>query len=290
MPVTVAATIPASFDGLASNLEISALQSTTASTRQQEVRAAMEAGFSVLDSFLTGSYAKSTMIVPLSQADIDIFVVLAPEYYGRYTPSGLLTEVRRVLLGRYPQTPEISPDGQAVTISFTDFKVDVVPAFFRNGGGFIIPNSPNGWINTDPKVHLDQLTRENARQNGLLVPLVKMMKGWNRTQGSPLRGFYLELMTMKVLAGVTITDYPSGVRWVFDKGREAVRYAVMDPAAFGDQVQGLRQGTVEQAVRLFQASYEIAVGAEAWAQTGLYVRTAVDEWRRLFGNYFPAYG
>jgi hypothetical protein len=27
----------------------------------------------VLDSFLTGSYRRSTMIAPLSQADIDIF-------------------------------------------------------------------------------------------------------------------------------------------------------------------------------------------------------------------------
>lgn len=250
----------------------------------------MEAGFTVLDSFLTGSYAKSTMIGPLAQADIDVFVVLSADYYTRYTPSGLLSEVRRVLRQRYPETPEISPDGQAVTISFTDFKVDVVPAFYRQGGGYLIPNSPSGWIPTDPTAHLEQVTRENARQNGLLVPLIKMMKGWNRTQGSPLRGFYIELLTMKVLAGATISDFPSGVRWVFDKGREAVKYTVLDPAGFGDQVQGLKRGTVEQAVALFQASYNIAVGAESWAQNGLYVRTAVDEWRRLFGDYFPAYG
>lgn len=281
--------ISASFERLASNLEITQLQSATTSTRQNEVREALEAGFTVFDSFLTGSYAKSTMIAPLTQSDIDMFVVLAPQY-SRCTPSDLLTEVRRVLRQRYPRTPEIRPDGQAVTISFTDFKVDVVPAFRREGGGYIIPNSPRGWIATDPTVHLAQLTRENARQNGLLVPLIKMMKGWNRAQGNPLRGFYIELLTMKVLAGATISDYPSGVRWVFDKGREAVKYAVLDPAGFGDQVQGVRRGTVEQAVALFQASYKIAVGAEGWAQNGLYVRTAVDEWRKLFGDYFPAYG
>lgn len=250
----------------------------------------MEAGFNVLDSLLTGSYAKSTMIAPLEQADIDIFVVLAPEYYHRYTPSDLLTEVRRVLRQRYTKTPEISPDGQAVTISFTDFKVDVVPAFRREGGGYIIPNSPSGWISTDPTVHLDQVTRENMRQNGLLVPLIKMLKGWNRAQGGTLRGFYLEVMVMKVLTGATIRDYPSGVRWVLDKGRDAVKYTVSDPAGFGDQVQPLKRGTVEEAVRLFQSSYDVAVRAEKWAQNGLYIRTAVDEWRRLFGDYFPAYG
>lgn len=250
----------------------------------------MEAGFTVLDAFLTGSYAKSTMIGPLAQADIDVFVVLSADYYTRYTPSGLLTEVRRVLRQRYPQTPEISPDGQAVTISFTDFKVDVVPAFYRQGGGYLIPNSPSGWIPTDPTVHLDHVTRGNKGQNGLLVPLIKMVKGWNRVQGDTLRGFYLELMTMKVLTGVRITDFPSGVRYVLDKGREAVRYTVTDPAGFGDQVQPLKRGTVAQAAGLFHASYDIAVRAENWGQSGLYDRSAVDEWRKLFGDYFPAYG
>lgn len=286
----MATTIAASFERLAANLEITQLQSTLASTRQQEVRAAMEAGFTVLDSFLTGSYAKSTMIAPLVDADIDIFVVLSADYFSRYTPSGLLTEVRRVLRQRYTQTPEISPDGQAVTVTFTDFKVDVVPAFHRQGGGYLIPNSPSGWISTDPTVHLAQVTRENTRQNGLLVPLIKMMKGWNRTQGSTLRGFYLELMTMKVLSGVTISDYPSAVRYVLDKGREAVKYTVTDPAGFGDQIQGLRRGTPQQAVAMFQASYDVALGAEKWAQNSFYIRTAVDEWRRLFGDYFPAFG
>jgi hypothetical protein len=286
----VAQTIAAAFDELRQNLEITGLQTKTGSTRQTEVRNAVEAGLGVLDSFLTGSYAKSTMISPLSEADVDIFVVLAADYYNRYTPAGLLTEVRRVLRQRYTQTPEINPDGQAVTISFSDFKVDVVPAFHRQGGGYIIPNSPSGWISTAPTVHLDQVTRENARHNGLLVPLIKMLKGWNRICGNRLRGFYIELMTMKVLAGVTISDYPSGVRYVFDKGRDAVRYTVMDPAGFGDQVQPLRNGTVEQAVGLFQTSYDIAVRAEAWARQGFYVHSAVDEWRRLFGDYFPTYG
>ncbi len=285
----MATTISDSFDELSSNLEITSLQSTTASTRQQAVRAVMAAGFSVLDSFLTGSYAKSTMIAPLAKADIDIFVVLDASYYYKYTPQALLTEVRRVLRTRYTQTPEINPDGQAVTISFTDFKVDVVPAFNRDGGGFIIPNSPAGWISTDPKLHLAHTIHENAQHDGMLVPLIKMLKGWNQAQGGVLRGFYLELMTTKVLAGVTITDYPSGVRWVFDKGRDSVRYTKADPAGFGDQVQGIRHGTVADAVALLQASYDVAMSAESLARRG-YTRAAVEEWRRIFGDFFPAYG
>jgi hypothetical protein len=61
------------FEKLRQNLEITGLQESTVSTRQRTVREAVSSEMEVLDSFLTGSYRRSTMIAPLSQADIDIF-------------------------------------------------------------------------------------------------------------------------------------------------------------------------------------------------------------------------
>jgi hypothetical protein len=48
----MATTIQGRFDAPRSNLEITDLQSTTVSTRQTNVRAAVERGLTVLDSFL----------------------------------------------------------------------------------------------------------------------------------------------------------------------------------------------------------------------------------------------
>ena len=121
-------TIPAGFVNR-ENLEITDLQGSTVSTRQRNVREAVEREMTVLNSFLGGSYARSTMIGPLSKGDIDIFVVLAASYYERDKPAALLDRVRTILLKTYPTTPKISRNGQAVTISFTDFAVDVVPCF-----------------------------------------------------------------------------------------------------------------------------------------------------------------
>jgi tRNA nucleotidyltransferase (CCA-adding enzyme) len=72
----MATTITGGVADLRANLEITTVQKSTTSTRQQNVREAMEQGFTVLDSFLAGSYARSTMIAPLSESDIDIFVVI----------------------------------------------------------------------------------------------------------------------------------------------------------------------------------------------------------------------
>src|SRR5947199_6064090 len=69
-------TVAQGFDELRSRLEITDLQASTVSTRQQNVRDAVKKELVALDDFLTGSYMRNTMIAPLSDADIDIFFVL----------------------------------------------------------------------------------------------------------------------------------------------------------------------------------------------------------------------
>ena len=74
----MATTVKQAFETLKKNLEITGLQAETVSTRQQNVRKAIESELVVLDSFLTGSYSRNTMIAPLAGTDIDIFAVLDP--------------------------------------------------------------------------------------------------------------------------------------------------------------------------------------------------------------------
>lgn len=206
----MALTITNSFSIFKTNLEISGIQSETVSTRQKNVRAAIELGLEVENSFLTGSYMRSTMIAPLKDADIDIFVVLNPKYYHNYNgqnggQSGFLDMVKRTLRRTYTKTPDISRDGQAVTIRFSDFIVDVVPSFNRNGGGYLIPNSiSQNWISTDPKKHVEILSTANKAHNNDLVPLIKMIKAWNRNNNKYFSSFHLEVVALEAFQNVTI--------------------------------------------------------------------------------------
>jgi hypothetical protein len=292
----MATTVQQGFLKLRSNLEITALQASTVSARQVKIREVMEAGMTVLDTFQTGSYARSTMIAPLSEADVDIFVVLDAKYYYNYNgqnggQAGLLDAVKRTLRKTYTQTPDISRNGQAVTIRFTDFDVDVVPGFHRAGGGFLIPNSiANSWLETDPKKHVELTTAANKTRGGDLVPLIKMMKGWNKKHSAFFRSFHLEVLALELLNGVTITDFPSGVRFYFDKARELVKKKNLDPAGFGDDVgRYINRSNLDEAVRKFQLGYERALKAEDFATKG-YHNHAIDMWQNIFGDYFPAYG
>lgn len=287
----LASTLPHGFQTLRENLEITDLQTSTVSTRQQRVREAVERELEVLDTFLTGSYKRNTMIAPLSEADIDIFVVLNSSYYQTNGQAALLEKVKYVLKKTYPKTPDISRDGQAVTISFDDFQVDVVPSFNRRGGGFLIPNTlQNEWISTDPRQHITIWTAANNAHNGDLVPLIKMIKAWNKKNGSPFISFHLECLVLQILTNVTINNFPSGVRYVFDKARSAVQASVPDPAGYNQNVGKYlnTQAKIDDVVSRLETAYTRAIKAEEYAAKGN-IAEAYSYWRLIFGDYFPAY-
>jgi hypothetical protein len=288
----MATTIAAGFNQLKSNLEITNLQAGTVSTRQSEVRKAVENELQTLNSFVAGSYVRNTMIAPLASADVDVFMVLAAKYFSPTGYASLLDRLRAALLKRYPTTPRISRNGQAVTIIFTDFRVDVVPAFNRKGGGYLIPDSVGQrWISTDPTVHITKWAEANKWHEGNLVPLLKMLKAWNRSHSELLNSFHLEALAKQVLTNVRISDYPSGARYVFDKARALVNIALADPAGYDGDIGRYLNTTDKRAAvaQRLQRAYDQSVEAEGFAGRGN-IRAAFEKWQTVFGDCFPAYG
>lgn len=119
--------VTAAFQDFRGNLAITGLQESVIAARQEKVRAVVAGGLAVEDSFLTGSYGRCTLIGPMRHADVDIVVVL-DRGDRRRSPRAVLDLVKDTLREEYP-TSKISRNGQAVTIRFADFTVDVVPAF-----------------------------------------------------------------------------------------------------------------------------------------------------------------
>jgi hypothetical protein len=286
----VTTTIDQGFTTLSSRLNLSGLQEQTVSTRQQNVRAAVACELDVVDSFLTGSYRRSTLITPLKEADVDVFVVLQSKYFERGARN-VLDSTKRVLLQKYT-TPQISRNGQAVTITFSDFKLDVVPSFNRKGGRFLIPNSgDDSWISTDPKAHVALSSEQNMKHEGSLVPLIKMIKGWNRMVDRHFRFFHLEVLAWSIFEGVTISSYPAGVRYFFDKAQAKIPVKVVDPAGYGGDVGAYiyTANQISDAVSRLETARSRALKAEQLAAAGK-IPEAYAEWRKVFGDYFPAYG
>jgi tRNA nucleotidyltransferase (CCA-adding enzyme) len=285
-------TIAQGFAKLQENLQITDLQETTVDTRQKNIREAVAKELTVLKSFVTGSYRRGTLIAPLSKADIDIFVILDPSYHSADGYANLIDRVKRVVKVTYPTTPEVSRNGQAVTISFADFKVDVVPAFYRKDGGYLIPDSVmKRWIATDPTQHVTIWNSANITHLQQLVPVIRMIKQWNRAHSALLRSFHLETLILQILNNVKISDLPSAARFVFDKAREASKFVVNDPAGYGGNIAAYldTKEKIAEVVKRFETAYTQAVEAERLAATNR-IEQAFGKWRTIFGDSFPAFG
>jgi len=280
------------FIKLRENLRITELQESTVSNRQQNLRGYLEEELKIVDSFLTGSYRRGTMIAPLSRADVDIFFVLDSSYFQDGGQASLLDKVRRILKRMYPDTSEISRNGQAVTVQFADFKVDVVPSFNRSSGGYLIPDSTLGqWIATDPKKHVQIWQVANQGHNSNLNPLSKMIKGWNRMHSRPFRTFHLETLVLQIMNGVVISSFPLAVGYIFDQARDLVKYPVMDPAGYGGNVGAYlnTQAKLDAVISRLDSAHRRAVEAIQYEEEGK-VADAYEKWRMIFCDYFPSYG
>ena len=156
----------------------------------------------------------------------------------------------------------------------------------------LIPDSQSdGWISTDPKQHVRIWSQANQAHGGDLVPLIKMLKAWNKLHSALFRSFHLELIVLNVLNGVTISDFPSGLRYVFDKARDLIEYQISDPAGYGDDVGRYldTREKIKAAVNRLDAACERALAAERFAAEGK-MKSAYQKWGALFGGYFPTYG
>jgi hypothetical protein len=117
-----------------------------------------------------------------------------------------------------------------------------------------------------------------------------MIKAWNKSRNL-FKSFHLETLILTALNGITISDYPSGMRYVFDKGIGLVQRKLADPAGHSDDVGAHvdTQAKIKVLVDRLTWARDRAQEAEAMAGVGN-VAGAIDKWRLILPDYFPAYG
>lgn len=302
----MATTVPLSFREFLVRIEPTPAQKENHSTKQSGVRDCLADSLAINTSFLTGSYARQTMIRP--PADVDLFVVLdadshADEFFRRYDGAQrVLDRFRRRLKYCYGDTT-VGRDPPAVYLIFSNIVLEVVPAFHRQGGGFWIPKpDASGWFATDPSVHATQTTRLNMATGGRFVPTVKMVKAWSRAHYNRLTGFHIECLLAESWPRVRSAEYPHAeVPKTYDnyslcladllKGLASrIRYHTTDPARLSGNIDEYlfwqdreltRQRLERSAENAATALYHEGRGTD-WL--------AVDRWRDALGDPFPAYG
>ena len=290
-------TISEAFETFRQRLELSRTEEEDAIRRHKSVRECLCSKFDIKRDFLTGSYARHTKTKPLK--DIDIFFCLGgnDDHWRDKEPEDVLNAFRSCLATRYEAT-NVEIGRRCVTVTFPkrnptagmEGKVlsnDAVPAY-ATSEGYEIPDRTLGtWIKTDPDVHKHATTEKNRSLDGKWVPLVKMLKRWNRSADHPIRpSFLIEVMALE-LVDTPFTNYPSEVRRFFAAAMDGMNREWPDPAGLGpavsDQMTLGQQESAKQKLREAEMSATRAFKLEHQDRNG----EALALWREIMGQYFP---
>ena len=232
---------------------------------------------------------------------MDIFFVLGEGEKQRrqQSPSATLDAFERCLRKEYG-ADQVERNRRSVTVSFEKrsqtqeseegkvLSVDVVPAF-DCGRYYEIPDDDLGqWIKSDPEAHKEQATKKNDSLNGNWVPLVKMIKRWNREAGKPIKpSFLIEVMALK-LVDPPFNSYPDEIRRFFAAAADRINENWPDPAGFGPAVSDqMDQACCKKAREAFRAAEVKAARASRAEQQGRQGE-ALSLWGEILGSYFPS--
>ena len=285
----ITVTIDEGLRALDSLLILGVQQRSLVSARHSEIDKIVIADFGAQVTSMPGAFSRNTSIQPLEDNKIDLFVQFNPDLGQRSTPVGLLNKLEGLLVEHYPEAT-LSADKQAVLVKFPDVAFHIVPCFYQDKKGYVIADAKNNkWRKTDPGIFYYALDDANNRHKGLLLPVIRIIKHWNRRNGDWFNDYYLELMVKQALDGVKFDSYVQAIKHVFKKAIHLVVFTIDDPSDFGKQMEGLKDVfKMVEAMLSFQECHARIVKAEHYEKRGDLI-SAYKEWGKIFKADFPSY-
>ncbi len=243
--------------------------------------------------FLAGEYSRGTSIRPLM---VDLFMGLDGlgrgiiHARGRQRPMDRVYDTLRKVPGA--QVPPLWPmRHHGPVVEFPDLALgfSVVPVFSDGPQQYIFPwRGGRKWYRTRPAALAAHLQQAQARSGGLAVPVVQVIKAWNRRNDRLLGSLHIELMALESVLRPGRLD--EAVALAFAYLAERVQRRMPEPGGVGPSVD--RDLTTEErgdlAIYLRDAG-EQAVRALEFAARGR-VQEAHYVWRDLLGEVYPEPG
>lgn len=275
-----------------------------------------------------GSFARKTKCQPLDDIDLMIGIAANDATYDsndvwnnvKITPSindraqteclndnGTLNSTK--VINKFKQKlehvreylrSEIKRNGETVVVNLVskDWSFDIVPCFHtvQESDGrdyYLIPNGNGAWQKTDPRIDRDEAKRINSKLDGRVFELIRLTKKWNKVKKvKTMPSYLLEAM---LLEHCEQKDELS--QYIDERFANVLYYIsrrIFSPIADPKNIQGdintlsneERTNLSEKARIDCEKAYE-AIRAEAKENDH---KKAINLWRQIFGEDFPAYG
>ena len=247
------------------------------------------------DVHIFGSYARGTLIESSDGIDIDLMFILdGTRYYDwlhqQDGPSNCLNYIRQKLINR-PEfyDADISVDRNSVSVRYGKLKIDIVPAF-QSEKGYSIPDTAEGqkWISTNPRLFNKILGLMNSKTNGRLNDLIKIVKGWNNSNGKLLRSFHIENMVYLYFKNNQSSNINSSLKDevlnLFSRLPVYIQNSINEPV-YNDVIDSYLDTNRSDAINRAQKAKEKLSVAENYERNGQYNK-ALEIYSKVFGKKF----
>lgn len=267
------------------NLAIS--NTTTISTRYGEITSALNKKFrdteSKTDNTLqVGSFGRKTGINGIS--DLDMLYIMPKTKWDTYNKYDgqlkLLQDTKTAILKRYPST-KVRVDRLVVTVTYTNFHVEVQPVFEQDDDSFKYPDTSNGgsWKITKPKEEMSAIDDLNLRR------LCKMARSWKNKHGVAMGGLLIDTLAYNFLNSTSDYDSRSYAfyHWL---SRDFFKYLSELPKKTKYSAPGSRQDVTVK--KPFQRKAKKAYKLCREAIEAENNKNVNDKWKKVYGRPFPA--
>ena len=280
------------FEEFIDNLAISNKQ--TISDRYAELTKTLNKQFRDSDSetantLQVGSFGRKTGINGIS--DLDMLYIMPKSSWDTYNNAQngqykLLSDTKKAILNRYPRT-DVSIDRLVVTVTFSNFHIEVQPVFELEDGSFKYPDTKNGgsWKITKPREEIDEISSADKDKNQNLWRLCKMAQAWKNKHGVAMGGLLIDTLAYNFLKSTeayddkSFSDYACLSRDFFEylyKLPEQTEYAALG----SKQRVKVKKKFQKKAKKAYNLCLE-AIDAENQS-------CANDKWKKIYGRPFPA--
>lgn len=284
-------TVAEMFSEFVSNLAIS--NNETISNRYGELTAVLNKQFrdteSKTDNTLqVGSFGRKTGINGIS--DLDMLYIMPKTKWNDYDKAGgqlkLLQDTKEAIAARYPTT-KVRVERLVVTVTYTNFHVEVQPVFEQDDNSYKYPDTKNGgtWKITKPREEMDAIATKDATKNSNLRRLCKMARAWKNKHGVGMGGLLIDTLAYNFLSSTT--DYDDKSYLYYDwMSRDFFKYLSEEPDQ--DRYAAPGSGQHVKVKKKFQRrakkAYDLCLKAiEAEKQDDVN-----DKWKKVYGRPFPS--
>ncbi|MFW5879504.1 MAG: hypothetical protein ACOCUV_01635 [bacterium] len=289
--------------------------------------------------FIGGSYGRETKIWPLDDIDIyipidgyslvyfDISGILPYEVitdnkistnpinssrwyeFNAISSNKLIQEFAVVLKRHYPDTVDVDPNGEAVSIRMKQgatknedgLGYDIVPCFLmrskipgNNEEFYLIPDGSDEWIRTNPR--MDGLIADslNKKNNGTYKKVIKMIKYWNKIKlNGMLSSYYIEYAVYGIYAqknreGKILTKVSEGLARSFYELNRVIKIGNQNSIVKGaPPIEPGFSSQIGKLTALTRCSEASNSANLAWKlERNNNELEAINVWKEIFGDSF----